>query len=140
MREVVGRDPLVRDLGSWEVVLGCVFQQCYFCQLTSQLGHDSLVEQEVDLRMGDFRSRGVRTCISSHRSLFSAQSSLQSQVDSPGAAINLSRFLTENSSDPQNKILNRSPHAEGDVLNPRLDRCLHVDILCMINMYAYGYA
>lgn len=37
-------------------------------------------------------------------------------------------------------MLNRLPHTEGDVLNPRLDRSLHVDILCMINMYAYDYA
>lgn len=78
MREVVGRDPLVGDLGGWEVVLGCVFQQCYFCQLTSQFGYDSLVEQEVDLRIGDFRSRGVRTCISSHRSLLSFVAPAQS--------------------------------------------------------------
>lgn len=79
MREVVGRDPLFWDLGGWEVVVGRVFQQCYFCQLTSQFGHDSLVEQEVDLRIGDFRSRGVRTCISSHRSILSAHSSTHSQ-------------------------------------------------------------
>jgi hypothetical protein len=46
--------------------------------------------------------------------------------------------LTEKSSEPQNKILNRLlAHVGGDVLNARLDRCLHVDIPWIINMYAY---
>jgi len=52
---------------------------------------------------------------------------LRSSESSPGAAIKVSRFLTENSSEPQKRTLNLL-HGD-DVLNPLLEcrRCLHVD-------------
>jgi hypothetical protein len=51
-------------------------------------------------------------------------------------ATNLSRFLTENSSDPQNRTLNRLPRfTEADVLEYRLDAFRHAEVIDMRCMH-----
>ena len=88
--------------------------------------------------MDDFRSRGVKICMLSQTSFIS--SAHPAQADLPGADCNASRFLTENSSEPQNKILNLLHDLVE--LNPRLEtdneieRCLHVDC-CKIDLNMY---
>ena len=60
---------------------------------------------------------------------------------SPGAEIKLSRFLTENSSEPQNRILKLLD--DFVELNSRLEseRCLHVGMREIdLNMYACDHA